>query len=1300
MKRILVFLVCFPLVTGITFGQEKQSDELLSNAIYQEEVKGNLEGAILIYKDIIKKYPEQRAIAAEALFHLGLSNEKLGNKIAKEYYEQVVSNYGDQPEFVRIARERLARLIQIAEKISKVPLEPKFTKINIPTKLSWYIKLSPDGKELAVVSDKKLWKLPLSGNLGPGFSGTPVQLNTEGIKVDHQAGLSWSYDGKWIAFHEFPLNDTLLQKKGFQSIYVVTAEGGKPTKVSEKYDKGRIENFWISLSPDGKNLAHSSFKNKEQHIYTTPVAGGSPKQLVDIQAREPAFSSDGKWIAYVEDKNFGTGGGNLWIVPAAGGIPKLIAKAGYATSPVWSPDNSMIAFVDDDKKTQINVVEIPKEGKEIGNVISIAAPEGTEKVSLLAGWSTDNKIAAMITKKVENAIYSLPVNGGMATEVLHDCWSMMPRWSPDGSRIYYATSENKGSQRAFQLRLASVPAKGGSAKFLEKDNEGKKVWQLGNQGGNRISPDGKTIVSSAWQEMIPDINFPLVNIWKITTDGSKSEKITNKKGHYADFSPSWSPDGNKIAFIRAKLKRTTSSLLDTVNITTINSSGSEEKILATVSDKFILSLVWSPDGKMLAYLSKENKAPHTNQINFINAENGTSIFRWEVPSADTDIELAWAPNSRRIAFNDGERKVIKIMTVNNGNIEDIKTNLGDVKIGHIDWSPDGEKFVFAGSKGGEAEFWFLENFLPLEKLAQEKEVLPKTTTLQKVVSGETTIMWGAVSPNEKFLTYSDPVSLNLAYRDLSNGKSKLLTNDAQEEPIQFNMGSVVSPDSKQIAYAWYKNNHEIRLVDINNPQPKTLYANKDEDVWPCAWSSDGKTIYARSILNKEGKCRLLAVDAKSGDMQVIKTFDHIFWLQLDVSPDNRYIAYHYPNVNNGETSDTDIHLISTDGKNESKLFEHPANDQILAWLPDKNQLLFKSDRSGSWDAWAAEVINGKVEGNPKKVLSEIGEKATSMGITNKGTYYYSQIVRKFNAFTVPFDQTNGEVKIESAKPLLGSVSDVKWSPDGKSLAMIKELWVQNKRPLYARDAETGNERMLSDNFNIQHLLWLQDNKTLLILGNDERRKSEKNYSGGMYTINVQTGEIAEVLAFSDYRGKDWEIGLTVAQMLAKGNNVQKNIYYLKNGQLISRELATGQEKILLKDPSLNSNNYTLDPLPDEKNILYCNEDQIYIIPVSGGKQIPIMKRTTTNSGPTVPNNAVCSTDGNYIYYTQNIDNGSVLWQITSDGKNPKEVYHSKVPICSLSIHPNGQKIVMTTLDQGAEIWKVDNLLSNEETADK
>ena len=155
--------------------------------------------------------------------------------------------------------------------------------------------------------------------------------------------------------------------------------------------------------------------------------------------------------------------------------------------------------------------------------------------------------------------------------------------------------------------------------------------------------------------------------------------------------------------------------MDTIYITTINSSGGEEKILATVSDNFINSLVWSPDGKMLAYISSEKKAPHTKYMNFINAENGTSMLKWEVTSAGTDKELAWAPDSKRVAFNDREGKVIKIMNIDDGTTVDIKTNLEDVKIGHIDWSPDGEKFVFAGTKGGEAEFWWVENFLPATK---------------------------------------------------------------------------------------------------------------------------------------------------------------------------------------------------------------------------------------------------------------------------------------------------------------------------------------------------------------------------------------------------------------------------------------------------------------------------------------------------------------------------------------------------------------------------------------------------------
>jgi Tol biopolymer transport system component len=103
-------------------------------------------------------------------------------------------------------------------------------------------------------------------------------------------------------------------------------------------------------------------------------------------------------------------------------------------------------------------------------------------------------------------------------------------------------------------------------------------------------------------------------------------------------------------------------------------------------------------------------------MNIYNLENGVAKVVGEVPVAGSSIDLAWSPDSKRIAFNDREGKVIKVMNIDNGTIEDISTNLADdISLYHLDWSPDGKQFVFGGEKGGITEFWFLEDFLPLIK---------------------------------------------------------------------------------------------------------------------------------------------------------------------------------------------------------------------------------------------------------------------------------------------------------------------------------------------------------------------------------------------------------------------------------------------------------------------------------------------------------------------------------------------------------------------------------------------------------
>src|SRR4030042_2780081 len=109
MKALLIISV-FCLAVIFKVSGQTTPQEMLNKAIYQEEVNGNLDEAIKLFLEIVDKNSTNRAVTVEAFYHLGLTNEKLGNKKAKEYYEKIVNGFGDQPEFVRIARERLAVL--------------------------------------------------------------------------------------------------------------------------------------------------------------------------------------------------------------------------------------------------------------------------------------------------------------------------------------------------------------------------------------------------------------------------------------------------------------------------------------------------------------------------------------------------------------------------------------------------------------------------------------------------------------------------------------------------------------------------------------------------------------------------------------------------------------------------------------------------------------------------------------------------------------------------------------------------------------------------------------------------------------------------------------------------------------------------------------------------------------------------------------------------------------------------------------------------------------------------------------
>lgn len=341
MKTIVLtaILITAFIAVNVIPSKAQSPEQLYQKGLMKEEGEGALQDAINLYYQVTDNTNAGLSLRAKALLHTGMCYEKLGNQEAIKAYQRLVSSFPAQKDEVTVARERLSRLIPVSNEVATVPLVPKFKKIKIPTSLSPSVKLSPDGKLLAQIADKKIWITPLTGNVGPGFPGKPFQLNTGDVEVEW-TGLTWSRDGKWIAFNENPSprrsdNDT-TGREPIQGIYVVPSGGGEPKKVLENYRDTRVVNYRISLSPDGKVLAHTSVENKEQHIYLTPVDGGSSKRLVEMQARGPSFSPDGKMIAFVQDKGLGRGEGDLglWTIPAMGGTPRLLADAGKAASPV------------------------------------------------------------------------------------------------------------------------------------------------------------------------------------------------------------------------------------------------------------------------------------------------------------------------------------------------------------------------------------------------------------------------------------------------------------------------------------------------------------------------------------------------------------------------------------------------------------------------------------------------------------------------------------------------------------------------------------------------------------------------------------------------------------------------------------------------------------------------------------------------------------------------------------------------------------------------------------------------------
>jgi tricorn protease len=116
-------------------------------------------------------------------------------------------------------------------------------------------------------------------------------------------------------------------------------------EVRPRYVKGTKYIRSGSISPTGARAVFG-FRGE---IITVPAEKGDPRNLTNTTAaheRYPAWSPDGKYIAYFSDES---GEYKLYIKPQNGkgeGKEFKITGAGFYENPVWSPDSKKICFSD------------------------------------------------------------------------------------------------------------------------------------------------------------------------------------------------------------------------------------------------------------------------------------------------------------------------------------------------------------------------------------------------------------------------------------------------------------------------------------------------------------------------------------------------------------------------------------------------------------------------------------------------------------------------------------------------------------------------------------------------------------------------------------------------------------------------------------------------------------------------------------------------------------------------------------------------------------------------------------------
>ena len=672
-----------------------QHKVLFEKAKFTMETKGDLKGAIQLFEEIIKTYPNEREYAAKAQLQIGACYEKLGLKQAQEAYQKVIEKYPDQSEAVKEARDKLALLARIQADKPVESREMNVRRVFNDYGPEWGNALSSDGRylvytdwstgDMAVVDlvTKQRRHITNDGGLDKptrGFGETSAfsaddkrvaygwrggdevselrVINFDGTdprvlyRDENAVWLrphAWSPDGKSILL--------LIMRKDATSEIAMFSLADNKLAIVRKLNAKDPE---MALSLDGKVIAYSMAPERDsakRDVFIMNADGTGHGAIVSNPADDYllGWSPDGRWVVFASDRSGACG---VWAIAIksdrAEGSP-LWLKSDLTPTPVRLTPDGTLHYMHTEVALDVFTVPIdPGTGRPLGAPMAMKSPR--TGIRTAPDWSPDGKrlaykyFAGTEARIQGPAIISVfDFETGEELQVVTDLSSgnpyLGPRWAPDGRSVLIV-----GSRVPEESGIYQVDIPGGAAKLLVKFPPQKYCFQTA------WSPDGKSIF------------YTLGNPSKVLRrdlESGQDIEFTTMQGAIGLPRIALSPDGKWLAFTSMD------TMTDPRKLMIVPATGgAAQEIYRTNGGDFVQWILWTvdgreiwlkiygsaPDGKgqpTVEFLSVSPDGQNVRKLE-LGAKQDKDAAPWQIPSA---MDLRLHPDGRQVAFWTGQSKL-------------------------------------------------------------------------------------------------------------------------------------------------------------------------------------------------------------------------------------------------------------------------------------------------------------------------------------------------------------------------------------------------------------------------------------------------------------------------------------------------------------------------------------------------------------------------------------------------------------------------------------------------------------------